>query len=67
MKKSDVTVEQFAKWSFERDVARKLEYGTWDNADDETQEDYLDEAGFYFTGSMADNWPLDILNRLDKE
>lgn len=70
MKKSEVTEEMFARWSFERDKKLGLAEGherSFEDLDAEIRQLYLDEANAYFTHpTMKDDWPTDILNRLEE-
>jgi len=68
MKQGEVSKEQFAKWSFERDRSVGLfdEDDEWNTLDAEEREEYLDEAEYYLTKHPKDDWPEDILERLSK-
>jgi len=63
-----VTREQFAKWSLEWDVAQgNMPRGsTLETLSAEEREIYLGEADAYLAMDRED-WPLDILERLNKE
>lgn len=65
MKQSEVTVEQFAIWSFERDVEDGCFDGSckWDKMSQGVKDSYLKEADFYITKQL-DDWPIEILQRL---
>jgi hypothetical protein len=67
MKAKDVTAIQFAKWSFKRDKAVGLypKLYTWEHLPKDEQKLYMEEAGVYLSMPSKD-WPLDILERLDK-
>ena len=62
MKKHEVSKEQFAKWSFERDRSVGLfgEDEEWSTLDAEERKDYIKEAGHYMVkqdGQFRYNWP----------
>ena len=65
----EITKEQFAIWSFERDLSAGCfdeEINKPKSLNDLSSEEYrtyLDEAEMYFTLSRED-WPIDILERL---
>lgn len=65
MKPEDVTVEQFAMWSFERDKSEGLygKYRTYESLPCDEVAGYLTEASYYMKGAKSD-WPNDILERL---
>lgn len=67
LRKEEVTKEQFAKWSFERDMRLDITDNIrWEDTSQEEKDLYLDEANFYFTDEkMKDDWPLDIMVRLE--
>lgn len=60
--------EKFARWSLEWDVAQgNMPRGmTLEKLDAEERECYLAEADVYLEMDKND-WPLDILERLEKE
>lgn len=70
MKIEEVTVEQFAKWTLERDhesgcfddepeISKE-----WDQLPEDYKESYLEEATYYVNEHPHDDWPVDILERL---
>ncbi len=66
MKQKDVTVKQFAMWSFERDqkvglFAKSIKY---DNLPKDEKEAYESEAKHYINKHPKDDWPVDIMKRL---
>ena len=68
MKQAEVTQDQFAQWSFERDLKEGLFQGTtiraFSDLESEEQGTYQQEAHFYLT-QHRDDWPTDILKRLE--
>jgi hypothetical protein len=62
----EVTVEQFAHWSFERDRQVGLYPNTkkFNKLPADERQSYMDEAKFYIDSVPRDNWPEDILERL---
>lgn len=64
-----VTREQFARWSFKRDLGEGCfaddgdDIREWGDLSEDEQKVYLDEADVYLRMSVAD-WPIDILARL---
>ena len=69
MKKSEVTVEQFARWSVEEDVKNRLlpRYATLENIPVDERDIYLSEADCYINDEPAIGWPCFIVEKLDKE
>lgn len=61
----EVSREQFALWSFERDKKVELyeEEETFESISREEREGYLEEAE-YFLSLDKSEWPNDILERL---
>lgn len=66
MKRSEVTQEQFAIWSFERDREVNLYSmdAKFENLPKDEWESYLEEADYYL--KETDDWPVDILDRLSE-
>jgi len=72
MKISEVSREQFATWSVERDIAaggfdEDPNIKSFSDLPKEEQKIYLDEADYYLTKHPKDDWPTDILVRLEAE
>ena len=65
---SEVTQEQFAQWSFERDFEvgefdDDLKIKVFNDLSSDERDIYMEEAEYYLTGSKI-GWPMDILARL---
>jgi hypothetical protein len=69
MKINEVTREQFAQWSFEQDRRYGLYHHKqlWSQLPEPEQKQYLEEADHYLNDHSKDDWPVDILVRLDHD
>jgi len=67
MKQSEVTQQQFAEWSFERDQSIGIYPGRTSLADlpEDEQNQYQEEAAYYLNEHPKDDWPKDIMVRLE--
>jgi len=68
LRRSEVTIRQFAVWCFERDrdIGQFSDQATFDGLPEPDRDVYLDEAKEYVDGSLRNNWPLDILNKIQE-
>ena len=69
VKRSKVTVNQYAQWRFESDKALGLfsVAATFENLPIEEQGIILDEAHEYVHGSRQNDWPLDMMDRIEED
>jgi hypothetical protein len=64
-----INKETFAKWSFDHDkeLGKYTSRTRWFDLPKSKQEEYLEEARHYIEEVDEENWPVDILEKLEDD